>query len=161
MSQQSREQTLKAAIAKAEHYCASRECCRFDLERKLEHWEIPGEMWEEVLSHLEKYEFVDEERYIRTFIESKFKYNSWGKIKIKYALKQKNLPETLIEDLLEEIEPGEYREKLRDLTLKKADDIKGKNNYEKRQKVLNALMSKGFEPSLTSEVLDEENIFKL
>lgn len=161
MDTDNREEALKAAKAKAEHYCASRECCRFDLERKFSQWEVSEKIWEDVLSHLESYGFLDEKRYIRAFIDAKFKHNNWGKIKIKHALKQKQLPEDEIEVLLDELDHEEYLNVLRKLVNKKAFQVKGSNNYQKRQKVINSLTSKGFEPSLIIEVLNEENIFKI
>jgi len=161
MNPDNREETLRAAKAKAEHYCASRECCRFDLERKFNQWEVPEEIWEDVFSHLESQGFLDEKRYIRAFIDAKFQYNNWGKIKIKHALKQKQLPEHTIEELVEELDHEEYLSVLRKLVNKKAHQVKGNNNYQKRQKVINSMTSKGFEPSLVIEVLDEENIFKI
>lgn len=157
----SNNETLKAAKAKAEHYCASRECCRFDLERKFRQWDVPEELWEEVIDHLKEYDFLNEKRYIRTFVESKFKHNQWGRIKIKHALRQKHLPEELIEEELNRLDETQYRNTLKTLVHKKAGGVKGRNNYEKRQKITNSMASKGYEPALVMEILDEENIFKI
>lgn len=160
MNAEEKNETLNAAIAKAEHYCASRESCRFDLKRKFRQWEIPEHLWEQILEHLEEHGFVDEKRYIRTFVESKFRHNQWGAIKIRHALKQKQMDEAKIEAELQNMDADEYMAVLRDLVTKKSKSIKGHHPAEKRQKLVRSLTTKGFEPEMIISILDEKSIFK-
>ena len=51
-----------------------------------------------------KDDFLNEERYAKTYARSKFNYNKWGRNKIRLNLKQKEISDRNIVIALKEIE---------------------------------------------------------
>lgn len=149
---------LQKALARASRYCAEQDRAEFDVRRKLNDWKVPEELHTEIIETLKKEKFIDETRFARTFVRSKFRNNRWGRIKIAYALRQKNIPEDLIAESLKELKDEDYRRTLKELVAKKARTIKSDSDYEKKQKVAQSMASKGYETGLIYEVVfsDEE-----
>jgi regulatory protein len=99
--------------------------------------------------------FVDDERFATSFVRSKLRSNSWGKSKIKYALKQKRIDPSFIEQAFEDVDEDFYQEKITLLAQKKFDKLKGDLSlYEKRQKTAVYLQSKGYESSLIFPIIN-------
>ncbi|HKK09862.1 MAG TPA: regulatory protein RecX [Bacteroidales bacterium] len=149
---------LKKALLKASRYCAEQDRAEFDVRRKLGDWKVPEKLHTEIIETLKKEKFIDEKRFACTFVRSKFRNNRWGRIKIAYALRQKNIPEDLIAESLKELKDEDYRRTLKELVAKKARTIKSDSDYEKKQKVAQSMASKGYETGLIYEVVfsDEE-----
>ncbi len=135
------------AILKSETYCAHAEKCISEVEKKLTDWGFPEEIIPEVLEHLQKEKFIDQERYAIAFARDKFRFNKWGKIKISLALRQKNISSQTISSALNEIPEKEYTELLTELLLAKAKEIKRKESdpYKQKAKLFNFAQSRGFE----------------
>ena len=53
--------------------------------------------------------FIDDERYVRAYVSDKFKFNKWGKTKIRYYLKGKGLSDKTINIGLEVIDDEQYK----------------------------------------------------
>ncbi|MCX6282273.1 MAG: regulatory protein RecX [Bacteroidetes bacterium] len=110
--------------------------------------------------------FISDERFARAFVRGKWRVNHWGRIKITFELRARKIPESLIREALVEIDADTYRETLRELTEKKAKDIRlqkrEKNNSGKnlnlRDKLFNFALGKGYESDLVREILDELKI---
>lgn len=157
MSSETNEE-LQRALNRASRYCAEQDRAEFDVRRKLNDWDVPPEIHAEVVETLKKENFIDETRFACTFVRSKFRNNRWGRIKIAYALRQKNIPEHIIGESLKEIKEEDYRRTLEELAEKKARTIRSDSEYEKKQKVAQSMASKGYETGLIYEVVfkDEE-----
>lgn len=148
-----RNEELQKALNRASRYCVEQDRAEFDVRRKLNDWEVPHEIHNEVVESLKKEKFIDETRFACTFVRSKFRNNRWGRIKIAFALRQKNIPENIIGESLKEIKEENYRKTLKGLVEKKARTIKSDSEYEKKQKVAQAMASKGYETGLIYEVV--------
>jgi regulatory protein len=107
-------------------------------------WEIPADNQNQIIQHLLKEKFIDEERYCKAFVNDKSKYNHWGINKIRFELKKKQIPESMIREALKKLDPEENRDRLALLIEKKRKSVKGKNEWEIRQKLLRYAASKGF-----------------
>ena len=81
----------KVALTKAQNLCATQEKCISDIRKKLFDWKLPSTEHDSVINTLLEDKFIDEQRYALFYTKDKFNYNKWGKIKIEYALKQKNI----------------------------------------------------------------------
>jgi regulatory protein len=64
--------------------------------------------------------------------------------KIKYALKKKQIPDAFIQASLENLDPDENREQLRQLLERKRQSVNGKNELEIRQKLMRFAVGRGF-----------------
>jgi regulatory protein len=85
----SRQQlTFREAVSKASELCSRSEKCSFDLEIKCRDWQLSRDETSRLLTFLQKEGFINHERYACSFVNDKFKFNKWGKIKLAYALRQ-------------------------------------------------------------------------
>ncbi|MGL4632855.1 MAG: regulatory protein RecX [Leadbetterella sp.] len=138
-------------LKKIANYCVYQERSHKEVLLKLKELEVITSHAEEYIQWLVGENYLNEERFARVFSSSKFRLNDWGKSKIQYELKIKGLSDTYIKKGLSEISEEDYREKIQELISKKTTEIKNTfNPLQKKQKVLNYLLSKGFE---SSEVL--------
>jgi len=143
----------KKALEKCMNICSQREYCVFDIEAKLRKWEIDENSQHKIIDTLLAEKFLDHDRYVPAFINDKFKFNHWGKIKVRYYLKQKQINEQIITKYLNQIDDNLYEKTIKREIAKRRKSAKGKTNFEKDQKVARYLISKGFEPSTVFEIL--------
>ena len=93
---------------KAESYCVSAERCRQDVVLKLRQWSCDDTTAESIIAHLYEKNYLDDNRYCRAFAHDKLAYQGWGRIKIQYMLRAKNLPSEAITAAMNEINEEEY-----------------------------------------------------
>ena len=137
---------------KAAAFCAYQERCTSEIREKLYDWGVSSEESETIISKLIAEKYLNEERFAKIYAGSKFRTKKWGRLKIKYMLKQKGISNALISNGLKEINPEEYYEVLQTLALQKKESLKSK--YDKA-KVYQFLISKGFESDLVQEAIKE------
>ncbi len=87
----------QGALLKVMQYCAYQERCKQELLRKMRDLDVMTEDQEDMLLYLEEEGFWDEARFAVAFAGGKFRVKRWGKIKIAKALRQKGVPQNLIE----------------------------------------------------------------
>ena len=138
-------------LPRIERYCAYQERCQWDVIKKLDSWKVPRSENEAILHHLEKEGFLDETRFTRAFVRGKFTQNKWGRIKIRYELKGRRIPEPVIQTALREINEEEYLRTLKGLIERKRREIKKGDDSLFREKILNFVTGKGFEAELARE----------
>ena len=137
--------SIKDALTKAQNLCAKQEKCISDISKKLFDWKLPNTDHDTVIKALLEDKFIDEQRYAIFYAKDKFNYNKWGKIKIKYTLKQKNISSENIKDALENIPETEYDKLLETELIKKFYTIKDSDEYTVRSKLVRFAISRGFE----------------
>ena len=128
----------------AQRLCSQRECCAHDIRAKLKIKGAESEEAEHVIATLLQQNFLNEERYIRAFVHDKSKLQGWGPEKIRYALRAKQLPDTLIHKTLAQIDTNTQTETLRRLLETKRRSIKANSESELRVKLIRFAMSRGF-----------------
>ncbi len=145
----------KEALKYAMDLCSRQERCRSEIHEKLESRQISPAEINKILVTLEKENFIDEARYAGSFARDKLRFNRWGKIKIRYMLEGKKLPQTIIDAALDDIDPEYYTGILREELRKKRRTIKGSNAFELRGKLFRFARQRGFEPERIYPLLDE------
>lgn len=148
--------TKEAALLKLQKYCAYQERCHSEVRDKLFKLKIYGSDQDEIILSLIEEDFLNEERYARSYARGKFRMNHWGKVKIAQGLKAKQISEYCVNAGLSEIDDEEYLQVLTDLADKLREKSPAKNDFEQKQKVIQALLRKGFEYGMIREVLDEK-----
>lgn len=141
-------------LDKIRNYCAYQDRCHSEVKSKLIELSVYGHDLEEVISQLISEDFLNEERFARSFVRGKFKIKNWGKTKIIQHLKAKYISEYCIKKGLSEIDEEEYFaifEKY--FEKKKAELSSEKNIWIKKKKILNYLLQRGFESHLIYEKL--------
>ena len=107
---------------------------------------------EELLSLLIEENYLNEERFAIQFAGGKFRIKHWGKVKIKYELKHKNVSDYCIKKALAAIDKTEYTKTLYKLAELKLKTLRSeKNIFTKKRKLQDYLLMKGFETALIRE----------
>ncbi len=145
----------KTALKLAQNICARKEQCKLDISLKLKNWDITELEIEDVLESLQKEGFINETRYAGSYCREKFHFNKWGKIKLRYMLKQKQIPDNIITDALSLIDEDEYKEVLVNELIKKATFFHGISQINKKKKLLQFAQQRGFEYEIIMAVIND------
>ena len=149
--------TKEQALQKLRQYCAYQERCHTEAKEKLYSFGLRKQQVEESISQLIEEGCLNEERFAIQFAGGKFRIKQWGKVKIKYELKQKQVSDYCINKSLQGIDTNEYRKTLFKLSEKKWNSIKGAgiHLFIKMTKTRNFLLQRGFESTLVNEALNK------
>lgn len=143
----------KLLYEKLAHYCEYAERCKLDVSKKCYALKIPKTDMSEYVEQLEKSGFLNETRYVKTFINSHFTKKKWGAAKIRAALSSKGIKENIYKELLQEIDQEDYYATALKLAEKKNGSIKSKSSQDHKMKLMRFLMSKGFEQGVIQRVM--------
>jgi regulatory protein len=143
----------KSALSKTMALCSRREYCIDDIRTKLSAWKIRDSDSDKIIAALIKENFINEKRYAEAFVKDKFRYNKWGKVKIRTNLRLKNIPGEVISSALGSIGQELYKKTLEELLSNHRRSVKAKNQYELKGKLLRYGLSKGYESDLLYEIL--------
>ncbi|QEC41414.1 regulatory protein RecX [Pseudobacter ginsenosidimutans] len=138
------------ALQKARHYCGYQERSHTEVKEKLYSYGLRKTDVEELLSQLIEENYLNEERYATMFAGGKFRMKQWGRVKIRYELKQKRVSEYCIKKAMKEIDEEDYLKTLDKLASVKWNSVKGEgvNHFVKMSKTTDYLVQKGFEMEL-------------
>jgi regulatory protein len=101
--------------------------------------------------------YLDEERFAVAFAGGKFRVKKWGRVKIKYELKQKQVSEYSIKKALQQIKEDDYRDVLKKLINEKNASLKNEQPLVRKKKTIDYLLQRGFETELVREMVGEES----
>jgi regulatory protein len=135
--------------------CSKQERCRSEITEKLAAAGLSKAETGKILDTLARENFINESRYAGTFSRDKLRFNKWGKVKIRYMLQHKKIPEAIVSEALDGIDEEWYRGILREELLKKRRTIRGSNAFDLRGKLFRFARQRGFETGLIYAVLDE------
>ena len=106
-------------LNKAQAYCAKAEHCASQVRHKLAEWGADSSQTERIITRLEADGFISAERFCRAFAHDTLLYQGWGRYKITMMLRQLNLPETEIQNALQDLDPEDYQRVLRKVAAQK------------------------------------------
>ena len=146
--------TKEQALQKLRHFCPYQERCHQEVKDKLYSYGLHRQEVEESLSQLIEESYLNEERFAIHFAGGKFRIKQWGRIKIKYALKQKQVSEYCIKKALAAIDDDDYNKTLENLFEQKLKTLRSeKNSFIKKRKLQDHLVQKGFETGLIIKLI--------
>jgi regulatory protein len=141
--------TVEQALQKARHYCGYQERCHSEVKEKLYSFGLWKKDVEEALSRLIEENYLNEERFAIQFAGGRFRMKQWGRVKIRYELKQKQVGEYCIKKAIAEIGEEDYDRTLSKLAAEKWETLREETNlFIRRKKVQDYLLQKGYEPGL-------------
>lgn len=144
--------TKDQALYKLQRYCAYQDRCHQEVRTKLIELGVYGMNLEEIITELIKENFLNEERFARSYARGKFYFQKWGKFKITRELRARKMSDYLLRKAMEEISEEDYLKTIDELVEKKNEDYyKISNLFERKQKMANFLINKGFEAGLAWE----------
>jgi regulatory protein len=152
------KQTLskEQALQKARHYCGYQERTHAEVRDKLYGFGLRKTEVEELLSTLIEENHLNEERFAIQFAGGRFRIKHWGKIKIRYELKQKQISEYCIKKALASIDGEEYEKTFRKLAEEKQETLRSeKNIFIKKRKMQDFLLQKGYEREMISDFVKD------
>lgn len=144
--------TLIEAKRKLERYCAYQDRCHDEVVGKLRSMQMDPDEIAEIIVHLIEHDFLNEERFARSYARGKHRIKKWGTIRIASELKARHISPTIIKLALSEI-TDEYETTFQTAALKHWNSITETNIYKKRKKFCEFLLRKGFESSRIYELL--------
>lgn len=137
----------KQILDRAARICSSSEKCIYDIREKMITWGLEAEEADKAVRYLIENKFVDDSRFASYFVRDKLKFNKWGRVKIRFALRQKHIDEGIVEDCLSQIDPLLYNEVLDDLVKNKIRSIGSIQTAANKAKLLRFAAQRGFTSS--------------
>jgi regulatory protein len=148
--------TPSQALEKIKHYCAYQERCHSEVREKLFDYGLNKNESDEILLYLIENNFLDEQRYAEQFAGGHFRRKKWGRIKIRYALRQKQISDSCIKKALQVIDEEDYMKTLQQLFDEKKNTLRSeKNHFIRKKKIRDHLLQKGYEAGLIQDLLKE------
>lgn len=141
------------ALERLEALCSRSEHCSSELVAKMRTWKLASDDIEAIIYSLQRRRFVDDCRFAHAFVRDKYRFNRWGRIKIRMELSAKKIPAELIDEAIEEIDENVYKERLESLLASKIKSIHDDDPRIRRQKILRAAVSRGYEVGLAAQRL--------
>ncbi len=135
--------------------CSKQEMCSPDVRKKILAAGADEETAGKIIARLKEENYLDDERFVKSYVGCKFRINGWGRVKIRYYLRLKGLKNELIELGLNDIGEEEYVQKLRKTLREKAGKIRKKEKYEKMGQLIRYAQGRGFEPEWIHRYLGE------
>jgi regulatory protein len=144
------------ALQKARHYCGYQERCHSEVQEKLYSFGLRKPQVEAAIATLIEENYLNEERFAVQFAGGHFRLKHWGKVRIRYQLKQKQVSDYCIKVALAGIDEEDYRQTLTRLAAKKWEELgKETNPLVRKRKWQEYLLQKGYESDRIAAVLPE------
>lgn len=145
--------TREQALQKLKHYCAYQERCHSEVKEKLYNLGIWKKDQDEIMATLIEENYLNEERFAIAYAGGKFRIKQWGRVKIKYELKQKQVSEYSTKKALKQIDEDDYLQVLEKRAKEKYASLKSDQYLVRRKKTMDYLLRNGFEPALINETM--------
>ncbi len=145
---------IKPHLSKMAHYCSRQERAISEVLLKLRNAPLSQEDNSYIIAFLQKEGFLNETRYACAFCNDKFKLNHWGRIKINYALKMKQVSHDAIAEGMQQIDDESYLNLIETLAKKKATDTNSNHLADRNNKIARFLLQRGFEPDLVWKAIN-------
>jgi regulatory protein len=154
----STQEDIKVARERVGRYCAMGERSPKQVQDKLKRYGLNGDEVDQIVIFLTDQGYINERRFTSAFVNDKFRFNKWGKIRIKTELRLKHkIEEEVIDAALKDLDPHIYRSMIEELCENKLSSLgRVLNEWEKRKKIFNYLVSKGFEQDLVLSTIEKK-----
>lgn len=149
--------SVEEAKKKLEYYCSYQERCHEEVLQKLKSLNMIPQAIDVIINHLIEHNFLNEERFARSFARGRHRIKHWGRVRIVNELKARDISRYNINAALAEIDPDEYLAVFNMLADKIWHNTPGKDSAAKKKKAADFLLRKGYESNL---VYDKINSFQ-
>jgi regulatory protein len=147
--------TVQEIQQKIAQYCVYQDRCHKEVEEKIRSYDLIPEAREMILLNLMKDNFLNEERFSKSFARGKFRIKHWGKNRIVNELKMRDISSYNIKNALKEIDEKEYIKTIYTITENRNNVISESNIYKRKKKLIDFLLRKGYETDLIFKTVDE------
>ena len=140
--------TIDEAKKKIESYCTYQDRCHKEVANKLREMGMIPRAIDQIIGHLIQENFLNEERFAKSYARGKFNIKKWGKKRIVNELKMRDISKYNIASALKEIDENDYLNTLDLLAEKRLSAIREKNIQTRRKKLADYLLYRGWESHL-------------
>jgi regulatory protein len=147
--------TKEQALQKLRQYCAYQERSHYEAEQKLWDLGISSDLHSEMIALLIEEDYINEERFAIAFAGGKFRMKQWGRKKILYALKEKQVSPYCIKKAMKQISQDDYEAVLNQLARRKYALLKSDQYLVRKKKTIDYLLQKGFESELAVKAVNQ------
>lgn len=147
--------TFDEALIKLQNYCSYQERSHQEVRQKLIGMRMIPEAMDQIIINLLENNFLNEERFAKTFVSGKFRIKKWGRIRLTSELRKKDVSKYNINKALSDINEIDYIETFNALAEKKLPYIKETNKLKKKKKLINYLLYRGWESHLVYEKVNQ------
>lgn len=145
--------TPEQALQKLKQYCAYQERSHQEVKDKLYQLGVWKRDHDPIIATLIEENYLNEERFAIAYAGGKFRMKHWGRVKITYELKQKQVSPYLIKKALKQITEEDYQQTLDKLADERYASLKSEQYLIRRKKTSDYLIAKGYEINLVQQVL--------
>ncbi len=146
--------TVEEARKKLEQYCAYQERCHEEVVQKLKSLNMIPQAIDVIIAYLIEHNFLNEERFAKSFARGKHRIKHWGRVRIINELKARKISRYNIDAALKELNEDEYLKAFNDLAERFWESAKESNLMKKKKKTFEFLMRKGYEYNLITSKLE-------
>ncbi|MDT0606575.1 regulatory protein RecX [Croceitalea rosinachiae] len=151
----SKAYSIIEATKKLERYCAYQDRCHKEVIDKLKGMRMIPEAIDQIVIHLIQKNYLNEERFAKSFARGKFNIKKWGKNRIINELKLRQISRFNIATALKEIDTQTYDDTLDVLAKKRLAQLTESDIQKKRKKLADYLLYRGWESDLVYRKLRE------
>lgn len=147
--------TPEQALQKLKQYCAYQERCHAEVADKLYQLGVWKKEHDAIIATLIEENYLNEERFALAYAGGKYRMKQWGRVKIKYELKQKQVSNYSINKALKQFDEEEYRQTLQKLANDKYTLLKGEQYLVRKKKTIDYLIQRGYETDLITASIND------
>lgn len=146
----------KVILEKMRSYCMYQDRCIQEVKKKLTRLQVDPKTKSKIINHLIDDDYLNEVRFTKSFIQGKLRIKKWGRIKLNYELKKRNVTKFIIDQEINKISKEDYCQYFNEFSNNKIKTLKGSKEQKKRSFV-NFFTYRGWEINLIYEKLYEIN----
>lgn len=147
--------TVEEAKRAIERYCVYQDRCHKEIISKLYDYRMIPKTHDIIIVHLIEHNFLNEERFSKSFARGKFRIKKWGKQRIIRELKFRDISAYNIKTALKEIDEKDYIKTFNKLAQKRFEAVKETNRQKKKKKIADYLLYRGWESNLIYAKINE------
>jgi regulatory protein len=140
--------TISEITTKMEHFCAYQERCHSEAISKMRNLGLNSAQIDEIMVQLIAGNYINEERFARTFARGKHRIKNWGINRIVSELKARHISSYNITAALKEIDAEDYDAAFNALADCHWQSLTEKHPLKKRKKFCDFLLRKGYDSDM-------------
>ena len=145
----------KTALNTARRLCSRREYSTSQIRDRLSTAGMDDRQTARIIQTLKEEHFLDDARYLRSFVQDKWRFGHWGRMKIFHALRMQGFAEEDVQTAWSEVDTGAYAAMVQSELEKKYRTLKRTPAFEARQKLLRFGAGRGYDIALMSGLADK------
>lgn len=155
MKEQQQGLSVDEAMKKAAFYCSYQERCHKEVVNKLKSLGMFPQAIDHIMVYLIQNNYLNEERFARSFARGKHRMSHWGKNRILQELKFRDISDYSIKKAMQEVDEEDYEAHFHSIAEIKWNSLKDKVLNNKKRKFMDYLIRKGYEYDLIIKKLNE------